>query len=200
VAARRWERSVPVRPRWLTRSPGGGSVTPRGPAEVATLGISMPWATRPARPARATGVEVPGATGSVRMEVPGTAGPARTTRSVRVEVPRSAGPARALSARSAGITRCALVVVPGTARCARAGSARARSRRVMGSARCQRWRCWSGIRRTGAHTQRRGAKSTGDGSPRNQLLQFHGPSPTSSEFLEFPLRPQTLDSLSMSSL
>jgi hypothetical protein len=197
LPAGRWKRSVPVRPRRLTRSPGCGSVTPRGPVEIATPVIPVPWATRSAWTTGSVRVEVPGTTGPVRVEVPGTTGSARTTGSVRVEVPGSARATRTARAMSA---RSARAVVLGTARRARARSARPRSRRVMGSARRQWWRCWSGIRRTGAHAQHRCAKSTSDGSPRNQLLQFHGPSPIFSEILEFPLRPQTLDSLPMSSL
>jgi hypothetical protein len=43
-----------------------------------------------------------------------------------------------------------------------------------------RRRRWGGIRQTGAHAQRRCAKSAGDGCPRNQSIEFHAPSPVCS--------------------
>jgi hypothetical protein len=168
LPAGRWERSVPRRPRRLTPSPGRGSVAPRGFVEIAAVGIPAPWA--------------------------GPSGAARSTWTVRVEVSGSARAVCARPARSTRAARCARAVVARSARIPRSaritGAAwTAGSRRIVGSAWSQRWRCGRGVRHTGAHTQCRCAKRTGDGSPGNQLLQSHDPSPVSSEFLKFPATP-----------
>ena len=85
----RRERPAPLRPRWCARSPRCGSVAPRGPVEVATLRISMPWAARCARGAA-------GVTRAARSAVlvAGSAGATVSVRpgSVRARVRPGPGP------------------------------------------------------------------------------------------------------------
>ena len=107
MPTRRGERPVPVGSRRLAGSPRCRPVTPRGPAEVTTLRISVP---RAAGTARSTGTA--GSTGSAWMIGPTrSAHPARMTGSARPAGPtlgsaRSARPARATwAARAAGSAR-----------------------------------------------------------------------------------------------
>jgi hypothetical protein len=215
LPAGRRERSVPRRPRRLTRSPGCGSVTPRGPVEITTLRIPVPTAgtTGSAGAARTVRVEVPGSTGPARAVVLGTTGstgPARVVGSARAVVlgtTGSTGSARVVGSGRAWTAWSAWAGSAGTARVtwsARTGTAgatgRVRRRRAMAAGRSPR-RSWGGVCRTGAHTDRRRAKSTSDSSRRKQLLEFHSPHLCNSECLEHssPIAP-TLDSLPMDQL
>jgi hypothetical protein len=193
LSAGRWEGSVPVRPRWCTRSPGCGSVTPRGAVEVAALAVAMP---------RAGTARSAGTTRSVRSGPAGTARSARSAGSVGSGAARAAWTARSAgsvgsgaarstwTARSAGtgsrptgsagtvrIARCRPALAMEVSECLRAVvAARSTSgRRPMVAAGW--WRSGSGAGRAGTHTHRRCSKSAGDGDSRHQLLQFHGPSP-----------------------
>ncbi len=145
LPAGRRERPVPSWPRWLTASPGCGSIAPRGVVEVAALRIPMP-----------------------------TAGCARAAGSAGAVVARSAR-----VARSAGIS--------------------GRVWRAMTARRSRRW-SRSGAGRTGAHTQRRRAKSTGDRDPAEKLLQFHGPHLSARECGHVTPTHPTLDRVPMYSL
>jgi hypothetical protein len=177
--------------------------------EVAALGISAPWRTRPTRSA--------GSAGSARVIGRGSAGsasviglgPARSARviglgparSARVIGRGSAGSARVIgrrsARRSAGSAGAAVSPwIVGTGRGAVVSAGSASWWRAVAAGR-SRWRPRSGVSQTGAHAQCRSAKRADDCSPRNQLLQFHGPSPKSrSEFLE-PPDTKRLNSLTM---
>ncbi len=167
LPAGRRERPVPSWPRWLTASPGCGSIAPRGVVEVAALRIPMP-----------------------------TAGCARAAGSAGAVVARSAGSAGAVVARSAG---SAGAVVARSARVARSAGISGRVWRAMTARRSRRW-SRSGAGRTGAHTQRRRAKSTGDRDPAEKLLQFHGPHLSARECGHVTPTHPTLDRVPMYSL
>lgn len=86
VPAGRRERPVPIGPRRLAGAPWRGSVTPRRTAEVATLGISVPWAAGMIGSTRTTGPARRSAwvTGTARAAgATWTAGSARITGCVR---------------------------------------------------------------------------------------------------------------------
>lgn len=172
--AGRRQGPVPRRPRWLTPAPGCGPVPPRRAVEVAAVRIAAPGAARSARSTRATR-----ATGVIE------AGTARATRSARVIGRRStrptgaAGSARVTgSTRATGTTRAAGAArAPGSAWIVRSGRAVIRRGRAAVVTRGTRRLSRCGEGRTGAHAQGGGAKSADDRSPRNELLEFHSPSP-----------------------
>ena len=186
----RRKRPVPRWPRRSAPSPGSRAVPPRSPVEVTALGIAAPW------PAWATGsvrVAAPWAgsawpTGSVRVTGRGPAwatGSPRMIERVSAWVTGSAGASAtgvtgssrgsARTAGSAAATGPARIVGPGrwVEVSGRRSAMVIRGRRAVASGLSRRRRSRRGVCQTGAHTQRRSAKSTGDGSPRNNLLQFH---------------------------
>ena len=182
MSARRRKRPTPVWPRWRASAPGPRAVAPRGSVEVAALGVAMPRAgtTRSAWP------DTWRSAGSTRSVVSGSA---RSAWAVVSRTTWSARSARCGSAGAALAVEIALWLPARSGRCA------------MVAARVGWWRPGSGARRSGTHTQRRGSKSAGDGSPRHQLLQIHCPSPA---YLciqrTFPPTYRTLDSSPMNRL
>jgi hypothetical protein len=137
-------------PAWATgsvRMTGRRSAWATGPARA----TGSAWATGPARMIERVSAWITGSAGASGSGVTGSAvatGPARIVGSGRrVEV--------------AG-RRPAMVI---------------RGRRAVACGWSRRWRSRGGVCQTGAYTQRRSAEGAGDGSPRNNLLQFHGPPP-----------------------
>lgn len=182
LPARGRERPVPVGSRRLAGPPRCRPVTPRRPAEVTTLRVSVP---RAAGPTGSAGT--PGSTGSAR--VIGSAGSAG---SARVIGPAGPAGSTGTALRAAGVTGATRATrAAGTARTAgttrTAGAARiTRCVRWMDTSGCRpavtagragRWRTRSGVGRTGTHAQRGSSQGTGDGDPPKYLLQFHSPSP-----------------------
>lgn len=152
LPARRGEWPVPVGSRRFAGSPRRRPVAPRRPAEVAPLRVSVPRTAGPTGPAR-----VIGSAGTTRAAGPtGMVGSARTAGAAGGPT-RAAGSAR--STRAARPTRSARITG-----CVRWMDTRGRGPAVT-AGRAGRRPARSGVGRSGAHTQCRGAQRAGDGDP-----------------------------------
>lgn len=163
------QRSVPCRARWFSCSPRRLPVSPRGPVEVAALGIPVPRPPRAARTMLAWSARTESA-GSARSMFAGAAWSVlvESAGSARAVLAGAARPARAVFARPAGAM---LVESAGSTRPARpmsTGSGRTAGRRIgwptrlmwPGSLRCQRRIC---VRDAGSDPHCRCANGAGEG-------------------------------------